>query len=507
MERKDGAPVDLLIGDVFRTAARAVPGRLAAVVDGQGVTFAELDDRSNQAARALAACGVGHGQRVTSWSTTTLDAMVLFAALAKLGAVFAPVSPLLGVDEGGDVIASAEPALIAADGARQGSAVAVGAHLGVPALCIDGLAGSGRGGADDQAMLARAADEQPSSLVPNPPALHERDPHVLFFTSGSTGRPKGVVLSHRVNMLRTHPGTLLEPRGAMICPYPLFHMGAWTIALQQWQGRDPVVFTGSDAGVICDAVATYRATRINAIPAVWRRILDHAGGELSSIRFADTGTSATPPELLDAIAAALPNASVRVFYGSTEAGPVACLQHEDIGRKPGSCGVPTGLAEIHIDDSGELWVRGPLLFDGYYHNEEATAEVLVDGWYRSGDLVEADDEGYLSVIGRARDIIRTGGETVSPREVEDVLAEDPSIADVAVVGLPDSTWGELVCAVVVVKAGHQAPDVERLRAHCAGRLASFKHPRRVATAEEIPRTPATGQVQRRLIVERITAHT
>ena len=505
MERKDGAPVDLLIGDVFRTAARAVPGRLAAVVDGQGVTFAELDDRSNQAARALAACGVGHGQRVTSWSTTTLDAMVLFAALAKLGAVFAPVSPLLGVDEGGDVIASAEPALIAADGARQGSAVEVGAHLGVPALCIDGLAGSGRGGVGDEAMLARAADEQPSSLVPNPPALHERDPHVLFFTSGSTGRPKGVVLSHRVNMLRTHPGTLLEPRGAMICPYPLFHMGAWTIALQQWQGRDPVVFTGSDAGAICDAVATYRATRINAIPAVWRRVLDHGGGDLSSIRFADTGTSATPPELLDAIAGALPDASVRVFYGSTEAGPVACLQHEDIARKPGSCGVPTGLAEIHIDEAGELWVRGPLLFDGYYHNEEATAEALVDGWYRSGDLVEADDEGYLTVIGRARDIIRTGGETVAPREVEEVLADEPSVADVAVVGLPDTTWGELVCAVVVVRPGHAAPDVERLRAHCAGRLATFKHPRRVATTEEIPRTASTGQVQRRLIVERLTA--
>ena len=109
------------------------------------------------------------------------------------------------------------------------------------------------------------------------------------------------------------------------------------------------------------------------------------------------------------------------------------------------------------------------------------------------------------MIGRARDIIRTGGETVAPREVEEVLAEEPSIADVAVVGLPDTTWGELVCAVVVVRAGHQAPDVERLRAHCAGRLATFKHPRRVATAATIPRTPATGQVQRRLLVERLTS--
>src|SRR5262249_23415753 len=157
--------------------------------------------------------------------------------------------------------------------------------------------------------------------------------------------------------------------------------------------------------------------------------------------------------------------------------PVACLQHDDIARKPGSCGVPTGLAEVHIDESGELWTRGPMLFDGYYNDEEATAEAIVDGWYRSGDLVEADGEGDLTVIGRARDIIRTGGETVAPREVEDVLAGDPSIADVAVVGLPDANWGEVVCAVVVVRSGHNVPDVERLRARCVGRLATFKHPR------------------------------
>jgi len=395
------------------------------------------------------------------------------------------------------VISSAEPALIAADAERMGLAAEVGASLGVPSLSIEGLA---RGGGE---MLSRAADEQPDAAVPTPPALHERDPHVLFFTSGSTGQPKGVVLSHRVNMLRTHPGALLEPRGAMVCPYPLFHMGAWTIALQQWQGRDAVVFTGSDAAAICAAVARYRVTRINAIPAVWRRILGHAGGELTTIRFADTGTSATPPELLGAIATALPNAWVRVFYGSTEAGPVACLQHDDMARKPGSCGVPVGLAEVHVDDSGELWVRGPLLFDGYYNNEEATRETLVDGWYRSGDLVDVDDEGYLSVIGRARDIIRTGGETVAPAEVEDVLADQPAVADVAVVGIPDPTWGEVVCAVVVVRPGHEPPDVERLRAHCGGRLAPFKHPRRVAVVPEIPRTASTGQVQRRLIVERL----
>jgi acyl-CoA synthetase (AMP-forming)/AMP-acid ligase II len=494
--------MDLLIGDIFRNAARAVPGRIAAVVGDREMTFAQVEARSNQVARALIACGVGYGDRVVVWSGTSLDVVPLFAAVSKLGVVFAPASPLLGADEGADMIGSARPSLIAADPDRLPMAVEIGKALGVPALGTDGLARPGGGGD----LLAQAADEQPDSELPSPAALHEGDPHVIFFTSGSTGRPKGVILSHRVNMLRTYPGSQLEPRGALVSPYPLFHMGAWTLALQQWQARDTVVLSGADAAGICDAITRYRATRINAIPGVWRRVLDcveHGGGSLETLRFADTGTSATPPELLSAIATAAPRANVRVFYGATESGNVASLGHDDIARKPGSCGTPASLAEVRLDDAGELWVRSPVLFDGYFENEEATSEVLVDGWYRSGDVVEVDSEGYLTVVGRARDVIRTGGETVAPAEVEHVLADEPSVADVAVVGIPDATWGEIVCAVVVVRAGHHAPDVEQLRAHCAGRLAGFKQPRRVEVAETIPRTASTSQVQRRLLVERL----
>src|SRR5205814_4668060 len=183
-----------------------------------------------------------------------------------------------------------------------------------------------------------------------------------------------------------------------------------------------------------------RATRLYCIPAVWRRVLDHLDEhecDLSSVRNADTGTSATPPELLEAIQAAFPAASVRVFYGSTEAGGVAALEHADLVSKPGSCGLPAPMAEVRIDSDGELWARGPLLFDGYFEDEAATAEVLVDGWYRTGDLAEVDAEGYLTVVGRAGDVIRTGAEAVAPSEVEAVLATHPAVADVAVVGVPD----------------------------------------------------------------------
>jgi acyl-CoA synthetase (AMP-forming)/AMP-acid ligase II len=188
-----------------------------------------------------------------------------------------------------------------------------------------------------------------------------------------------------------------------------------------------------------------------------------------------------------------------VFYGSTEAGNVASLAHVDVDRKPGSCGVPASFSTVRVDEAGEVWVTGPLLFDGYFENDEATNEALVDGWYRSGDLADVDDEGYLSIVGRAKDLIRTGGESVVPVEVEVVLSDHPSVRDVAVVGLPDAQWGEVVCAVVVGEV-----TLEDLTAHCDGRLARFKQPRRLALVDEIPRTPATNQVQRRLIVEQLS---
>ena len=487
-------PMDLLVADVFRGAARAVPKRVAAVHGDDSITFGDLDRRANRMARALARLGVGCGDRVAVWCGTHLDVVPLFAALAKLGAAFAPVNTTFSADEATPVVQSARPAILVVDHERAEGGAAIAGAVGCPVVRLDEITD---------------ADEDDSDYVE--PRLTERDAHVVFFTSGSTGRPKGVVLSNRVNFLRTFTGALLEPRGALVCPYPLFHMGAWTLAMQQWQGRDRVVFVGTDAPTICDAIEAHRAARLNFIPAVWRRVLDHlalpagAGRDMSSVRWADSGTSATPRELLEAISAAFPNAQVRVFYGATESGGVTTLEHADISRKPGSCGVPSPEARVRIDDTGELWASGPMLFDGYFDDPAATAEVLVDGWFRTGDLAEIDDEGYLSIVGRAKDIIRTGGETVAPTEVELTLRDHPAVADVAVVGMPEVQWGEVVCAVVVVAEGHDLPTVDELRAHCQGRLASFKHPRRVEAAETIPRTASNGKTRRALLVAQISS--
>jgi acyl-CoA synthetase (AMP-forming)/AMP-acid ligase II len=394
----------LLIGDIFRNAARAVPDRTAAALGQRSLTFAEVDAVSNGTAQALATRGIGVGGRVAVWTGTTLAVIPVFAALAKLGATFAPLNGLWGSDEVATALSGFAPDLLLADAEHAQGAADV-ARRGIQVLSLD--------------QLASAADSSPQ-IDPALP-VDERARHVVFFTSGSSGSPKGAVLSHRANVLRTLPGALLEPRGAMVCPYPLFHMGAWTIALQQWQARDAVVFVSSASALeIGAAVQGHRASRLNAIPAVWRRLLDSLTGsnppDLSSIRFADTGTSATPPELLRAIRAALPDAQIRVFYGSTEAGSVTVLEHADIERKPGSCGVPGPLVSLRIDDEGQLHVRGPLLFDGYLNDEAVSARVLKDGWYATGDLAEVDDEGYVTIVGRVGEVIRTGGEAVAPTE-------------------------------------------------------------------------------------------
>jgi len=272
--------------------------------------------------------------------------------------------------------------------------------------------------------------------------------------------------------------------------------------------RLPVHFSATDAAALLETAERRHASRLYCLPAVWTRVLEHdrSGYDLLAVRECDTGTSATPPELLAAIKAAFPGTVTRIYYGSTEAGPATLLGDRDLVRKPGSVGLPAPGVDLRLDDTGEVCVRSEFLMDGYFEQPEATAEALRDGWYHTGDLGDLDDEGYLSIVGRARDVLRTGGETVAPTEVEAVLVTHPGVADVAVVGLPDVRWGEVVCAVVVPAAG-RGPEltVETLRAHCEGRLAGFKHPRRLELIDQLPRTPATGQVQRTLLVEQLNA--
>ena len=477
----------LLVGDVLRHAARYTPRRLAATLGDDELTFGDLDDRTNRVAHTLADMGVGQGDRVAWWGDTSLDGLPIFFALAKLGGVFAPVSARLGPDEAAEVVGYARPRMVVVDGAHADFVQAID----VPTVTHTHLF--------DTATRVSARDV-------DAPALGERDPHVIFFTSGSTGRPKGVVLSHRASCLRSFPPLAADSDGGTVCMFPLFHMAGWSLGLGCWQSRRPIHFVRNrDADTLLDTVQRTGATRIYLIPAVWARVLEHGvkGHDLSSLVEADTGTSATPPELVAAIRDALPHTVTRIFYGSTEAGPGTVLAHADLARKPGSVGLPQPGVDVGLED-GEVCIRSELLMDGYFDKPDATAEALRDGWYHTGDLGSLDDEGYLSVVGRIRDVIRTGGETVAPAEVEAALATHPGVREVAVVGLPDAKWGEMVCAVVVPEPGFaETLDLDDLRAHATRALAAFKQPRQLELVDALPRTPATGQVQRPLLVERI----
>jgi acyl-CoA synthetase (AMP-forming)/AMP-acid ligase II len=249
-----------------------------------------------------------------------------------------------------------------------------------------------------------------------------------------------------------------------------------------------------------DQIERRRVTRFYAIPGVMRRILDsdRSRWDLSSLREVNTGTSATPLDYLEEIAAAFPGTTTSIGYGATEAGGLATLPGEDIARKPGSVGLPTfGIRTRFVE--GELWVQTPAMALGYWRNPEAD-EAWVDGWYRTGDIVDRDDEGYLYVVGRVKDLIRTGGEYVAPPEVDTVLQRHPAAADAAVAGVPDVDWGEIIAAFIVLRPGSTL-TLEELRAHCDGALASHKHPRQLHIVDSIPRTGPTGQVQRRKLTQ------
>ncbi|MHB1583324.1 MAG: class I adenylate-forming enzyme family protein [Acidimicrobiales bacterium] len=467
----------LVVGDILEVTARRAPARVCATLGPSSLTFGQVEERCTGLLRALAARGVGPGRRVAWWGDTGLDAIPLWFAVARLGAVFVPVNPKATPEEADQLLGLADPALVVGDDAHP-------AQVGIGTLL---------------------ADRSSSGVVG--PAVDEDSPHVIFFTSGSSGRPKGVVLSHRVSRIRVIGDASPFPSGPIVCMFPQFHMAGWFGPMIAWGSADEVVFVErAEADPLLEAVDRRRAVRLYAIPAVWRRILeaDRAAYDLGSLVHCDTGTSATTPELLRSIAEAFPGSDTTITYGSTEAGSVCRLWPDDVRRKPGSVGPPAILCDVALADDGELLVRSPVLMSGYFRDDEATAEALAGGWFHTGDLAERDDEGYYSIVGRAKEVIRTGGETVAPAEVDTVLLAMGELADAAVAGVPDDDWGEIVTAFVVPRPG-VAVDLAMVRAHCEGRLAAFKHPRALVVLEAIPRTGATRQVQRRRLVAQALA--
>lgn len=506
----------LLISEIIRRAAQSAPTAPAVSVGDADkgyveLSYSELERDANRIARALRVeLGIGRGDRVVTWSDTAIGVLPLFVALAKLGAVFAPLNARLGAEEAGYVAQLARGALLVVDSNHASDAGSVAQLAGIdrwallPGADEGGEKPSARGESDPAPMILDA------TLLPDPaepidePRLVETDPQVIFFTSGSTGRPKGVVLSHRANWLRGFQGVFRDEPERTVCMFPLFHMAAFTLAIAAWQTRGEIIITDSSAEALLDAVEQRRANRLYGLPLIWKRILevDTSRWDLSSLVQLDTGTSATPIELLREIKARFPAGVVRIYYGSTEVGAATALCDADVLRKPGSVGPAAASVDLRLAADGEVCVRSPFLMDGYFDDPASTAAAFDGGWFLTGDIGALDDDGYLSIVGRKKEILRTGGESVSPSEVEAVLRDAPGVEDVAIVGLPDPDWGEVLCAAIVPKEGARV-TLETLQSRCEGKLAGFKKPRRIALMDALPRTAATAQVQRTLLVERI----
>ena len=474
------APVPGSLLDLFQERrahddAVAVRAALPGALLEEPVTYGDLDARSAAMAAALVAAGVRPGDRVAVLVPKSPDAVALHLACLRAGAVHLPMDPGATDDEVGYVTADAEPALVVRD---------------VADLDVDPVA------ARDWEDVPREAD----------------DPAALLYTSGTTGRPKGALLSH--GNLAHNARTLVDAWGftasdTVLHVLPLHHTHGLFVALHCGLGSgSAVLLVGRfDAA---EAVALMpRCTVLMGVPTHYVRLLAEPSFDAAStatLRLMTSGSAPLPPPTHAAVRARTGHV-VLERYGMTE---TSILTSNPLSgeRRPGTVGLALpGVGVRAVDDAdlpvaadvvGAVQVRGPNVFAGYWRRPELqTVDVTADGWFRTGDLGSLSADGYLSIVGRSKDLVISGGLNVYPKEVEAVLDELPQVRESAVVGLPDPDLGETVVAVVVAAEGVGAGDLdlEAVRAACRSRLAAYKLPRRVVVVPELPRN-AMGKVEK-----------
>jgi fatty-acyl-CoA synthase len=489
---------ELTIGRWLSDRARTTPDRVAIrFLDGE-LTYAALERRAVRLAAGLAERGLRRGDRLASLSGTSPDHVATLFACARLGVALHPISWRLAPAEVAYQLADSEPALLLASAEHEALARAAGssveiARIADPTLEADGDVGD-------------VADDD--------------DPLLLVYTSGTTGKPKGALLTH-ANCFWTNLSfdrtVGVRDDDVVLQVLPQFHVGGWNVQplLAWWRGATVVLEPAFDAARALRLIAEQRVTTMMGVPATYLFISQEPGfayADISSLRLAVVGGAPMPEALLEA----WHERGVEIVqgYGLTEAAPnVLCLPPEDARRKLGYAGKPYPHVDVALRDPdtgalldgaavGELVVRGPNVFSGYWRNPDATAAVFADGWLLTGDVAERDDEGYYKIAGRIKDMVISGGENVYPAEIEDVLHDHAAVLEAAVVGVPDDQWGEACVAFVVLREGVTASE-DVLRDHCRQRLARFKVPKTVAFLDVLPRS-AMGKVLKEELVTAAT---
>jgi len=512
--------LDTTVGGVLRAAAEQAPDRVALIAGDRQWTYAQLNQEAERVARALSA-RFTPGDRIAIWAGNCPDWVLLEFAAALAGLTLVLVNPAYQADELAHVLGHAGVSgLFLADEYRGTSLRAVLAQVTEPLPLLD-VFGLGEWPAGEAGPLPEVDPDSPAQIL---------------YTSGTTGRPKAAVLNHRAltnNSRLAAQAIGLTAGDVLVNPMPYFHVAGCeliTLGLVQTLGTQ-VVMPGFDPGLMLELIEKHRGTVIGGVPTMLTALLAHpsrAGRDLSCLRLALAGGATVPPELIRQVEAAF-GILFTLTFGQTESHCSITMTRPDDAPadRAETLGRPLPQTEVKIADVmtgqtvpygsvGEICTRGYLVMDGYLGDADATAAAVDrDGWLHTGDLGTMDERGYCRIAGRIKEMIIRGGENIYPREIEAVLLAHPGVAEVAVVGVPDRFWGEVVGAVIrrVPEPGpgsssgtspEHSPSQADLAGYCRERLAGFKVPARWLFTDAFPLT-STGKVRKDVLSAQFTS--
>jgi fatty-acyl-CoA synthase len=503
------------LGDLLHRSAARQPHKLAVDCGATRWSYAEFDALCDRVAAGLAERGVAKGERFAILARNSHGFAALRFALARLGAVLVPINFMLKAEEAAYILR----------------------HAGARWLATDsGLADLARAAAAHDTAVAQFVwlpAEEPSAPVPGMTTLDQlaactsalpsveltgSDLAQIVYTSGTESLPKGAMLTHDAVMWQ-YVSCVVDAQVAaddfVLHALPLYHCAQLDVFFGPaiYVGSSNVITSKPTPDNLLALIAQHRITSFFAPPTVWIALLRSPlfdATDLSSLKKGYYGASIMPVAVMQEIVQRLPQLRLWNLYGQTEIAPLATmLGPEDQLRKPGSCGRAVINVETRVVDEamrdvapdgksiGEIVHRSPQLLAGYFHDDERTAAAFEGGWFHSGDLATIDDEGYISVVDRKKDMIKSGGENVASREVEEAIYRIGGVSEVAVIGLPHPRWVEAVVAVIVRKPG-AVLDEAGVLAHCALHLASFKAPKRVLFVDALPKNPSGKLLKREL---------
>lgn len=500
------------LGDLVRRTAGRAPDKTAIVYGDLRQSYADLDATINRTANALAERGVVRGNRIALFSHNNYAYVVTCLALARLGAVTVPVNFGLGAPEVAFILEHSGAVGVVVEDVLVPVAAEALETAGLESLKIRGVISTSADRPEGWEPFT-AWCEHPDATAPDVP-IGDDDLLQLIYTSGTEARPKGTMMTSR-NLIAQYVSCIIDGRyseqDVEIHALPLFHVAAQHCFLMPglYVGATNIVLDGPDPSTVLATVDREQVTKLFCPPTVWIALLRHPDfdhRDLSSLRKGYYGASIMPVEVIKELRARLPQMELFNYYGQTELSAVALvLPPEDQVRKPGSAGRPAiNVETILVDEEGrpvppgvegEIVHRSPHVTAGYWNDAEKTAAAFRSGWFHSGDLGIMDEDGYITVVDRKKDMINTGGENVSSREVEEVLFQHPAVSEAAVFGIPHPLWIEAVAAAIVLRDG-QTVGREELTMFCRDRLAGYKTPKYCVVVEALPKN-ASGKILKR----------